>query len=490
MPKVEILNWNFGADMKKENRMRNVRLIRAIACTMVLLASVAFQKAHAQAPITPAEARAIAKEAYIYANPLADSYRILYGHFVDQKDPDYKAPWNRIKNISRVYTPDDRAVQTPNSDTPYSWLGLDLRAEPIVLTVPPIEKKRYFSIQLIDLYTHNFDYIGSRTTGNDGGHFLIAGPGWKGDAPDGIKKVIRSETELAVAVYRTQLFNPGDIENVKAIQAGYKVQPLSAFLGKPAPKAAPAINFIKPLTREEITKSPKIFQQLNFVLQFCPMHPSEQALMARFAKLDIGAGKNFDMRKFSPEIQAAIGQGIADAWADFAKLKKRVEAGEVSSGDVFGTREHLKNNYLYRMGGAVLGIWGNSAEEAIYPTYLVDADGQKLDGAHRYTLRFAPGQLPPVNSFWSLTMYELPASLLVANPINRYLLNSPMLPDFVRDADGGITLYLQHDSPGKAREPNWLPAPKGPFVAVLRLYLPKSEAFDGTWKLPPLTRVQ
>jgi hypothetical protein len=475
---------------KKENTMQNVSLIKAIACTMALLASVAFPTAHAQTPITPAEARAIAKEAYIYANPLVDSYRILCGSFVDRKDPDFKAPLNQIKNISRVYTPDDKVVQTPNSDTPYSWLGLDLRAEPIVLTVPPIEKGRYFSIQLIDLYTHNFDYIGSRTTGNDGGHFLIAGPGWKGDVPNGITKMIHSETELVIAVYRTQLFNPADIENLKAIQAGYKVQPLSAFLGRPAPKAAPTIHFIKPLTRDELTKSPKIFQQLNFVLQFCPTHPSEQALMARFARLDIGAGKTFDWGKFSPEIQAAIGQGIADAWADFAKLKKRAETGEVGSGDVFGTREHLKNNYLYRMGGAVMGIWGNSEEEAIYPTYLVDADGQKLDGAHRYTLRFAPGQLPPANSFWSLTMYELPASLLTANPINRYLLNSPMLPDFVRDADGGITIYIQHDSPGKAREPNWLPAPKGAFSVVMRLYWPKAEALDGTWKLPPLKLVQ
>jgi len=268
------------------------------------------------------------------------------------------------------------------------------------------------------------------------------------------------------------------------------VQPLSAFLGQPAPKAAPTINFIKPLTRDELTKSPKIFQQLNFVLEFCPTQPSEQPLMARFAKIDIGAGKTFNASKFSPEIQTAIGQGIADAWADFAKLKKRGEAGEIGSGDIFGTREHLKNNYRYRMLAAVLGIWGNSAQEAIYPSYLVDADGRKLNGAHRYTLRFAPGQLPPVNSFWSLTMYEMPASLLVANPINRYLLNSTMTPDFVRDADNGVTFYIQHDSPGKTREPNWLPAPKGPFIMVLRLYWPKAEALNGTWKQPPLKRVQ
>jgi hypothetical protein len=459
------------------------------ALALVLLLSLTAVRAHS-ADISPDEARQIAKEAYIYANPLVDAYRAMYSWFLDEQDPEFKAPLNRIGNVPRVFTPDDKAVQSANSDTPYSFLALDLRTEPIVLTVPKIEKKRYFSIQLIDLYTHNFDYIGSRTTGNDGGRFLIAGPGWKGNAPDGIKKVMRCETELAIAIYRTQLFNPADIANVKAIQAGYKVQPLSAFLGKPAPKAAPQIQFIKPLTREEITKSPKVFQQLNFVLQFCPTHPSEKELMARFAKLDIGAGKTFDWNAFSPDIQAAIGQGMADAWADFGKLKKRGDAGEIGTADIFGTREHLQNNYLYRMAAAALGLWGNSEAEAIYPAYWVDADGQKLVGAHRYALRFAPGQLPPVNAFWSLTMYELPDMLLVANPIDRYLLNSTMLPDFVRDPDGGITLYIQHDSPGKDKEPNWLPAPEGPFFMAMRLYWPKAEALDGTWKLPPLTRVQ
>ena len=142
------------------------------------------------------------------------------------------------------------------------------------------------------------------------------------------------------------------------------------------------------------------------------------------------------------------------------------------------------------MAAAVLGIWGNSEAEAIYPSYAVDADGQPLDGAHKYTLRFEPGQLPPVNSFWSLTMYELPESLLVANPLDRYLLNSPMQADFVRDDDGGVTLYLQHDSPGKALEPNWLPAPAGPFYTVLRLYWPKQAALDGSWEAPRVTRVQ
>jgi hypothetical protein len=470
--------------------MHGPALTKAVASTMALLAATAFQDAQAQTGVTPKEARAIAKEAYIYANPMVDAYRAMYSWFLDEQDPEFKAPLNQIGNVPRVFTPKDRAVQGPNSDTPYSFLALDLRTEPIVLTVPKIEDDRYFSIQLIDLYTHNFDYIGSRTTGNDGGRFLVAGPGWNGDTPDGIKKVIRSETELAIAVYRTQLFRPGDLENVKAIQAGYKVQPLSAFLGKPAPEAAPAIDFIAPLTREEITTSPEVFQQLNFLLQFCPTHPSEQELMARFARLDIGAGKTFDWDGFSPDIQAAIGEGIADAWADFALLKQRGDAGEVGSADIFGTREHLQNNYLYRMAAGKLGLWGNSEAEAVYPAYWVDANGDKLDGSHRYILRFAPGQLPPVNAFWSLTMYDVPDLMLVDNPIDRYLINSPMQDAFVRDDDGGITLYIQHESPGKAREPNWLPAPAGSFYMAMRLYWPKEEALDGTWKLPPLTRVK
>jgi len=439
--------------------------------------------------VTPAEARAIAKEAYIYGFPVVDDYRIQHAYFVDTKNPEYKGPWNQIANIPRVYTPADTAVQTPNSDTPYSFLGMDLRAEPIVLTVPPIEKDRYFSVQFVDAYTFNFDYIGSRTTGNDGGSFLVAGPRWKGETPKGVKKVMRSDTDFVLAVYRTQLFSPDDLDNVKKIQAGYKAEPLSTFLGQPAPAAAPTIDFIKPLTPEDERKSLEFFNILNFVLEFSPTVPSETELMARFAKIGVGAGKTFDASTLSPEIKTAIEQGMADAWVDFANLQKqKIDTGEVTTGDLFGTREALKNNYLYRMAGAVIGIGGNSKQEAMYPVYFVDAAGQKLDGANRYTLRLAPGQLPPVNAFWSLTMYELPQSLLVANPINRYLLNSTMLPQFIKDADGGLTFYIQNESPGKEKEPNWLPAPKGPFAGAMRLYWPKEAALDGTWKAPPMTK--
>jgi len=456
---------------------------------IALIPAFRFTMANAQTSVTPAEARAIAKEAYIYGFPMVDNYRIQYAYFVDTENPEYKGPWNQIVNIPRVYTPADTAIQTPNSDTPYSFVGMDLRAEPLVLTVPPIEKDRYFSVQLIDAYTFNFDYIGSRATGNDGGSFVIAGPGWKGEAPKGVKKVIRSETEFVFAVYRTQLFDPKDLDNVKKVQAGYKVEPLSAFLSQPAPAAAPAIDFIKPLTPDEEKTEPEFFNILNFILQYCPTDPSETELMARFAKIGIEPGKSFDASKLSPEVKTAIEQGMADAWADFGNFRKRFNSGEVTSGEVFGTREFLKNNYLYRMAAAVLGIYGNSKQEAMYPVYAIDSERKPLDGKNRYAVHFAPGQLPPVNAFWSLTMYEMPSSLLVANPINRYLLNSPMLPQFVKDADGGLTFYIQNESPGKDKEPNWLPAPKGPFVMALRLYWPKQEALDGTWKQPPMKRM-
>ena len=463
---------------------------KSLLLLLVCVISILVVNAQQGTKLTPKEAREITKEAYIYANPAVDIYRIMYTYFVDKDNPEYKAPWNQIKNIARVYTSDDRAIQTANSDTPYSFVGFDLRSEPMVLIVPKIEEGRYFSIQLNDLYTHIFGYIGTRTTGNDGGVFLITGPNWQGSVPDGITKVIHSETELAISGYRTQLFNPEDLENVKKIQAGYKAIPLSEYLGEPAPEAAAAIDFLKPLTADEIKKSPEVFSQLNYILQFCPPHESETELMKRFEKLNIGAGKTFNFSEFKPEIQQAIGEGIGDAWGDFLALKDRGNKGEIGSAEIFGSREHLQNNYLYRMTAAVLGILGNAAEEAIYPSYYVDADGEKLDGANKYTIYFTKDNLPPVHAFWSMTMYEQPSSLMVANPINRYLINSPMLSEFKWDAKGGITIYVQNESPGKDKESNWLPAPGGPFSVIARLYWPDEKALDGTWKLPPMLKVK
>jgi hypothetical protein len=442
------------------------------------------------AAVTPGQARAIAKEAYIYGFPMVDNYRVQYAYFVNKDNPEYKGAWNAIHNTARVFTPEDKAVQTPNSDTPYSAVGADLRTEPLVLTVPPIEQDRYYSLQFVDGYTYNFAYVGSRTTGNGGGKFLLAGPKWKGDKPEGISEVIRSDTDLAMVVYRTQLFGPSDLDSVKKIQAGYQVQPLSVYLKQPPPAAAPPIDFVPPLTSEQERTSPQFFEILNFALRFAPALPTEKDVRARFAAIGVGPDGNFDADKLTPEMRTAIEGGMADAWSEFNTFKKdKVDTGQVGSAQFFGTAADLKGNYLYRMAGTVFGIYGNTAAEALYPTSSNDSTGAPLTGASSYTYHFTKDQLPPVNAFWSLTMYEMPASLLVANQMNRYLINSPMLSSLVPDPDGGYTFYIQNESPGIDKESNWLPAPKGPFMLVLRLYWPKPDALNGVWKAPQPVKV-
>jgi hypothetical protein len=300
--------------------------------------------------------------------------------------------------------------------------------------------------------------------------------------------VIRSETEIVYALYRTQLFDAADIENVRKIQAGYKVETLSAFLGTTPPQPAPAIDW--PAPQADMLDSPSLFRYLNFLLQFAPPPPSEKALLARFATIGIGAGKPFDESQLSAADRAALVGGIEDAKKEFASFKAaKIDTHEVKSSDFFGTREFLKNNYLYRFAGARLGIYGNSGSEAEYVGGFVDASQQPLDASkNKYTLRFAAGKLPPNDAFWSLTMYNGKDQLLVANPLKRYLINSSMESALKHDPDGGITLYIQSESPGADREANWLPAPNGPFYTVLRIYQPKPSVSNGTWIAPQLQK--
>lgn len=249
--------------------------------------------------------------------------------------------------------------------------------------------------------------------------------------------------------------------------------------------------FYPPLSAQDEHTSLTFFAELNFLLQFCPVAPEDADLRQRFSTLGIAPGAAFDPAALAPEIRQAVQDGMADAWQALDGVRKGIDTGEVKTSDFVGTRAYLNGNDLYRMAGAALGIYGNYNEEALYPAYAVDNAGQPLDGSqHSYTLHFAAGQLPPVNAFWSVNMYTLPESLLYANAINRYLINSPMLDSLMKDADGGITLYLQHDSPGAGKEANWLPAPAAPFQIAMRLYWPKAAALDGTWTAPPLVRVQ
>jgi len=462
-----------------------------IALTSVVLAA---GPCLAQGKLARGETQKIAEEAFIYGFPMVMSYGIMYEYFADKSSSQYKAPVNQLFSEANVFTPKDTAVVTPNSDTPYSFVEMDLWAEPFVLTVPEVEKGRYYSIQLVDLYTFNYGYIGSRATGNGPGSYLIAGPTWRGGKPKGIKKVFRSETDYSLAIFRTQLFNPGDIDNVRKIQAEYKAQPLSEFLGRPAPAAPPTVTWRR-IDKSMAEADP--FGYLAFLLQFClPVGGAkvEAPLRDRFARIGIEAGKPFPIDRFTPaqkaELKAGMESGLAKIKQRVATLGKNENGWRVTTAG-FGNRAAYKGDYTLRAAAAMAGIFGNSPAEAMYPLLATDSEGDKPDaGKNAYTLTFPAGQLPPVDAFWSVTMYDGKTQLLVENPINRYLINSPMLPNLKKNADGSLTIYLQKDSPGADKESNWLPAPDGPIYVVMRLYWPKASVFKGGWRPPAVQRVK
>lgn len=441
------------------------------------------------------EAKDIAEAGFIYGLPIVMNYGIMYEYAVDRSSTQFKAPFNQIKNLSHVATYKDTAIVTPNSDTPYSFVWVDLRAEPMVVSVPAVDPKRYYAVQLIDGNTFNYGYIGSRATGSEAGDYMVVGPEWKGATPAGVKKVFQSTTQFSFVLFRTQLFDPADIGNVMKVQAGYKAQPLSAYLKQPTPPASPAVNF--PKIDKELVKT-NFFEYLDFCLQFAPALESEKDIRAKLARIGVGPGKTFSFKdlplEHKAEILVGMKQGERKVGEAVAKGGVSLNGWQVNS--VFGSPTLYNGDALKRAAVAKAGIYGNDSVEAVYPLTRVDAEGKTLDGAkHNYALTFPAGQLPPVNAFWSVTMYDGKTQLLIENPINRYLINSPMLPTMEKNADGSLTLYIQNKSPGADKESNWLPAPDGPIYLVMRLYWPKTEAPSilpvgkGTWQPPGIKRV-
>jgi hypothetical protein len=458
--------------------------VAALLCSPMASASPAAAK------LSPAEARAIAEEGFIYGLPMVMDYAVMYDFIVNRDSPAWKAPFNTLRNEARVFTSADTTVVTPNSDTPYSIVWADLRAEPIVITVPQIDPKRYYSVMMVDNNTFNYAIIGTRTTGNGAGNFMVVGPKWQGTAPAGIKKVLRSTTEFSLILFRTQLFSPQDMPEVEKVQAGYQARTLSAFTGKPAPAAAPKIDW--PAINPELTRT-RFFEYLDLVMDFAPPSPEEAAIRAKLARIGVGTDGKFDPSALSPEVRAAIAEGMK-AGSDKVDARVRALGADINGWRVssaFGNRAFFNGDWLLRAAGARAGIYALDAEEAMYPFTRNAPDGTLLDASkHKYTITFAKGELPPVNAFWSLTMYDGTTQFLVANPLDRYLINSPMLGAMKLGADGSLTIYIQKDSPGKDKESNWLPAPDGPIYMAMRLYWPKTEPPSilppgkGTWSPP------
>ncbi len=442
------------------------------------------------------ESKAIAEEGFIYGLPLVMNYVVNYQYWLDKNSGQYKCPMNELFSEHRVFTYKDTAVVTPNSDTPYSFVCLDLRAEPYVLSVPAVDKDRYYSLQFTDWNTFNYGYVGTRATGDQPGDYLVVGPTWNGTAPAGIKKVYRSSTDFTLVIYRTQLFGPDDMPNVEKIQSEYKVQPLSAYTHTAPPPAAPPVNF--PAVDEKLAKE-NFFEYLDFVLQFAPPATEEKGIRSRLAKIGVGAGKKFNFKDLDLEHKLEIGLGMKAGMKKVveseARMGRKINGWRV--GSAFGDREFFNGNWLLRAAAAKAGIYGNDAVEAMYPMTRHDGSNEPLNGnKHQYTLTFPANAMPPVNAFWSVTMYDGKSQLLIQNPLNRYLINSPMLPGMKKNADGSLTLYIQRDSPGPDRESNWLPAPDDYMYLVMRLYWPKTQPpsilppGEGTWKPPGIVKVR
>jgi hypothetical protein len=426
----------------------------------------------------PDEARGIARDAYLYAYPMLYNYKTLYEQVLNPASKSYVGGFGKFRNYSQPYGPENKGIVTPNNDTPYSWAWLDLRRGPWVLTVPAVKNDRYYVLQWIDLFTYNFAYVGSRTTGNKAGHYLFAGPNWRGETPKGIDKVFRSDTDIILTLGRTALNGPSDVKNVQAIQKGYKLTPLWSFERTTPPVPVPKVNF--PKWDEARANSIEFISYLNFLLQFTqPPAPSEVGLMARFARIGIAPGVPFEPGKLSPELTVAIKQGLADGKAALAGAEKHT----TSSLNIFGSREDLHDDYTTRAVAAAMGIYGNTKEEAVYVGTRLNGDHEPLVGSLPYVIHFDKKDLPPAKFFWSMTMYSLPDRHLVANPIKRYSIGD-RTKGLIYGADGSLDVYVQHTSPGAEHEANWLPAPEGAYDLIMRIYGPGQEVFDGKWKFP------
>ncbi len=430
-----------------------------------------------------------ARDAYIFFFPMLMGYRYLFGGFLVPQLPSHMAPLNTLGGKPRTLDHTFREVITPNADTPYSMAALDLRAEPMVLSVPAVTD-RFYHFQLEDLWGQNAHYVGVRATGTGPGTYLLAGPGWDGDAP-AVDAVLRFETDVVFVIGRTQLLGPDDVETLGGIMAAYGLRQLSAHTGEPAPASRP---FPWPTWNDEASRDERFIGYANALLPLCrPFHDEDAPHLERFAQVGIGAGTPFDAEALDDDTRGAIRAGVAEARAAIegkvGTIGRKVNGWTMT--EVFGDRGWYRGDYLLRAAGAMIGWGGNDVSEALYPLAREDATGQPLHGDHRYRIRMTSP--PPAKAFWSFTMYDTSydgvAGYLVENPIDRYLINSTT-QGLVRAGDGSLTIHIQHDEPTTSEgRANWLPAPDGPFYIAMRLYLPEPAALDGSWQPPSIERV-
>lgn len=466
-----------------------------VALLATAIAALSTGQGNAAEAISEAEAHAIGVEAYIYFYPLIsmDVTREQLTN-TEAKAGAIGGPPNRFNNIPEFPTADMKVVVRPNFDTLYSSAWLDLTKEPVVVSAPDTQG-RYYLLPMLDMWTDVFASPGWRTTGTGEGHFLIAPPGWRPDVrdkfdefklPDGTQR-IDAPTPYVWVIGRTKTDGPPDYDAVHKVQDGYKVTPLSEWGKEPKPaevKIDPSIDMKTPPKVQVDTASPdKYFAYAAELLKLHPPHITDQPIIARLKRIGFEPGKSFDLAKADPAVQKGLATAAQDAQALMGwkvKTMARVADGWVMNTDTMGV---YGNYYLKRAIIAQQGLGANLPEDAIYPFNIGDESGQPLDGGNDYTIHFDKDGLPPVDAFWSITLYDN-EGFQVANPINRFAVSSWM--PFHYNADGSLDLYFQHESPGKDKEWNWLPAPEGPYTLTMRLYAPKAQALTGKWNPPAI----
>lgn len=423
------------------------------------------------------ELRSIARDAYTFGYAMIENYRTLHEQAVDASDPRYTGGFGQFRHYSEPFTPDNTDIVTPNNDTPYSWGWFDLRAEPLVVTVPAIE--RFYILPFHDLYTVYAGYVSAATTGTGSGRYLLAGPSWTGGTPDGFDGVITASTDFVGCLGRTA-FTDGDLDALRRIQQSYSVSPLHEVDGS----AAPAVDPVPwPSWDESAATDIRFFDILDFLLRFAPVLDEDREVRDRMASIGLDGTGRFATGDLDDADREHLQHGLDDGIAHLDE----VAASTASSTGLFGTREDMAGAYDNRNVGAKKGLYGLPPAIAWYGGWLVDSDGQHITGLTDYTITFTADELPKTRFFWSATLYTLPQRLLSANEIDRYSIGDRT--EGIRfDDDGSITLYVQHRRPDAETEvSNWLPSPEGPFTVIIRAYGGDTSIAEGTYRLPPIT---
>jgi hypothetical protein len=438
------------------------------------------------------EAVQAAARAFIYGYPLVYGLREVAGFATGHSTLPVSAPWNTFGYARELLGPETTFV-TPNNDTLYTLAALDLSAGPQLIGVPDTGE-RYYVLQCVDAWTNNFAYIGTRASGNREGRFCFAGPGYDGAVPDGAT-LVRSPTDVCMIVGRVQVDGVDDLPAVHALQDRFTIEPVGTPAGPP--RGVPAGD---PAAREDLAWWETFRVQLA---AFPPPAADAELLEALrplgvlepatpYADPDPGLAATLVAAQQAAEAKIEeLGKGGApgpNGWVS-AKHIFDYNLDHLGPGTIDSPQWKIADRavaYATRAAAARAGLFGNHGYEADYELIFTDAGGEQLSGEHRYELRLETP--PPVDAFWSLTMYSVPDYLLVANPIGRYSIGD-RTPGLRHGEDGSLTLLLQHEPPAEDEQANWLPAPSGAFRPVLRMYAPGAAVLDGTYALPPIRRI-